>query len=57
MLGFAWLQNVFKTGAVLVFKSDASGRNLQAMHDGDVQGKGEEGQIGKDCSCIMDCSD
>lgn len=52
VLGFAWLQNVFKTGAVLAFKSEASDKNLQAMDDGDVQGKGGEDEKGKDCARV-----
>ena len=41
-----FVQNVFKTGAVLVFISEASGKTLRVMQDGDAQGKGGEGKLG-----------
>lgn len=58
------MKNVFKTGAVLVFISEASGKTLRVMHDGDAQGKGGEGTLGiyymnelifESCSPCMFC--
>ena len=37
---------MFKTGAVLVFISEASGKSLRVTRDGDANGKGGEGGWG-----------
>ena len=39
---------MFKTGTVLVLISEASGKSLRIMQDGDAEGKGGEGTLGID---------
>ena len=46
----AQLQNCFKDGAIVVLISEASGKTLRVMQDGNVEGRGGEGQLGK-CQC------
>ena len=36
------MQNMFKTGAVMVFISQASGKALRVLQNGDVDGRGTE---------------
>ena len=38
---------MFQSGAVLVFFSEASGKTLRVKDNGDVEGKGGEGAMGK----------
>ena len=37
-----WLQNMFKTGAVMVFISNGSGKALRVLENGDADGRGTE---------------
>ena len=39
---------MFKTGTVLVLFSEASGKTLRIMQDGNAEGKGGEGPLGND---------
>lgn len=52
---FVHLQNVFKDGVVLVLRSEASGKNLRILQDGDVEGRGGEGELGRECVCAIEC--
>ena len=41
------VQNVFRRGVVLVLISEASGKTLRVRENGDVEGKGGEGTLGR----------
>jgi len=52
VLPYFVFQNVFKDGVVLVLRSEASGKNLRILQNGDVEGRGGDGDLGMVCCTL-----